>query len=122
MQRLRDKITIVTAAGSGIGRATALRFAGEGAIVAAFDRSADGLNETIAQIRANGGEGVALEVDVTQSEQIERAIERVIAAYGGIDAVCTVLPLHVADAPNISLRIHLPTQAQQYRTSKCVRG
>jgi NAD(P)-dependent dehydrogenase (short-subunit alcohol dehydrogenase family) len=80
-------VAIVTGAASGIGRATALRFAAEGARVAALDRSAAGLAATVAQIQAGGGEALALAADVTQAEAVRAAVEQALAVWGRLDAV-----------------------------------
>ena len=55
--RLRDQIAVVTGAGSGIGRASAVLFAREGAFVALVDRDSAGMQETLAAIRSDGGHG-----------------------------------------------------------------
>jgi NAD(P)-dependent dehydrogenase (short-subunit alcohol dehydrogenase family) len=63
--RMREKVALVTGAGSGIGRATALRFAAEGARVACVDLALDRAGETVEAIEAAGGEALALKADVT---------------------------------------------------------
>lgn len=82
MNRLNSQIAIVTGAGSGIGQATAIRFAQEGATVALLDRNLDGIQDTTAQI---SGETLQLETDVTQVESVEMAVGRVAEKYGRID-------------------------------------
>jgi NAD(P)-dependent dehydrogenase (short-subunit alcohol dehydrogenase family) len=87
MIRLHDKVALVTAAASGIGRATALRFAAEGALVAALDRSAEGLAATVAAIVAAGGQALALPADITQPVAARAAVEQALAAWGRLDVV-----------------------------------
>jgi NAD(P)-dependent dehydrogenase (short-subunit alcohol dehydrogenase family) len=87
MQRLHNKVALVTAAASGIGRATALRFAAEGAQVLALDRSAEGLAETIAAITDTGGQALAVTADITQMVAARAAIEQALAAWGRIDVL-----------------------------------
>jgi NAD(P)-dependent dehydrogenase (short-subunit alcohol dehydrogenase family) len=87
MDRLKDKVTIVTGAGSGIGRATALHCAAEGARVAAFDRIAEGLGNTVEAIRAAGGAALPFVVDVTDVARVRAGISGVTEAWGRLDAV-----------------------------------
>ena len=87
MGRLEGKVALVTGAGSGIGRRTALRFAQEGATVAAADIRADAARETAALIAADGGTAHAVELDVTDAAGIAAGIEALLAAHGGLDVV-----------------------------------
>ena len=82
--RLDGKVCLVTGAGSGIGRATALRFAEESGRVAAADLRGDAARETAREI---GGEAVALEVDVTSAASVAAGIERIVADFGRLDVV-----------------------------------
>jgi len=87
MMRFPDKVALVTGAAGGIGRATALRFATEGARVAALDRSVDGLAETVAAIEAASGQVLAVPADITQADAARAAVEQALAAWGRLDAV-----------------------------------
>lgn len=85
--RLTRKRALVTGAGSGIGRATAMRFAAEGASVAAVDIDPLAADHTAAEIRQSGGEAVGLYADVSIEEQIASAVAHVGDRLGGIDIV-----------------------------------
>ena len=86
--RLEHKVAVVTGAGSGIGRASALRFAAEGAYVMAIDVNQQGLDET-GQMIADSGLPIpsTFAADVSQSVQVRTAIERCFQDYGRIDVV-----------------------------------
>ncbi len=86
-RRFVGKAVLVTGAGSGIGRAVALRFAAEGADTAVADLNEAGLSETAREMAASGGRVVSLTVDVSKPAEIERSVERVVAELGGLDAV-----------------------------------
>ena len=83
--KLKDKVALVTGAGSGIGRATAVLFAREGARVAVADIQAQGGQETVQKIRDGGGEALFLRTDVSKARDVENMIRHTIATYGRID-------------------------------------
>ncbi len=85
--RLQHKVSIITGGGQGIGRATALKFAHEGARVAVCDINMATVEDTVAAVRAAGGEALAFEVDVTDKASIARMVEGVMAAWGRIDTL-----------------------------------
>jgi NAD(P)-dependent dehydrogenase (short-subunit alcohol dehydrogenase family) len=82
---LEGKVALVTGGASGIGRATALVMAREGARVAVTDRAEADAAETVALINAAGGQAVAIGGDVTREADVTAMVARTVAAYGRID-------------------------------------
>ena len=78
------KTIIITGAASGIGKATALIFAREGANVACADINGDGARATASQISGSGGKALALAVDVTSRAQVNEMVRAAIEAFGGV--------------------------------------
>ena len=83
-QRLEGKAALVTGAGSGIGRKTALLFAREGAHVAVCDVDAAAGSETARAIEDAGGRAVAMATDVTDDGQVKAAVQGCMSAFGGL--------------------------------------
>ena len=79
------KVALVTGAGSGIGRASAQRFAQEGARVVVSDINEEGGNETVRLIREVGGEALFVKADVSQAREVEALIHTVVESYGRLD-------------------------------------
>ena len=88
MKRFTDRSAVITGTGSGIGKATALLFAGEGARVACID--VKGADETAAEITATGGTAHAFTCDVSSYADVERTIEAAASALGGIDILLNI--------------------------------
>jgi len=86
-QRLEDKVALVTGAGSGIGRASALEFAKEGARVAVIDVVAEGGEETVKMIEESGGKAIFIQTDVTKATEVEAMVDRIVQTYGRLDCV-----------------------------------
>ncbi|WP_375554266.1 SDR family NAD(P)-dependent oxidoreductase [Roseovarius mucosus] len=84
---LKDRIALVTAAGSGIGRAGAVAMAREGAVVIVTDLDGGLAQETLAQIEAAGGRGAAFALDVTEDAACAAMVAQVIADWGRIDVL-----------------------------------
>ena len=87
--RLKDRIAIVTGAGSGIGRASALLFAREGARVALVDRDEAGMRETLQAIRDIKGDGSIHQGDVGEIAFAKATVEGAISRYGQLDILMT---------------------------------
>ncbi|HEV7346439.1 MAG TPA: SDR family NAD(P)-dependent oxidoreductase [Devosia sp.] len=81
------KVALVTGAGSGIGKATALRLGAGGAKVVVISRTLEEVQQTCDEIKAKGGESLALDADVSEEAAMTRVIERTIEAYNQIDIV-----------------------------------
>jgi 3-oxoacyl-[acyl-carrier protein] reductase len=83
--KLRDRIALVTGAASGIGAATARRFAREGATVAINDAKPEGLDTVAGEIRAAGAKALVLPGDVTRKADCERIVQEVTRTFGRLD-------------------------------------
>jgi NAD(P)-dependent dehydrogenase (short-subunit alcohol dehydrogenase family) len=104
--RFENKVCLVTGSGSGIGRATALRFAREGGRIAVVDLKPEGGSETVKQIIDSGREAIFAQADVSNEQQVRRAVDAAVARWGRINVVVNdaammtfkpVLELEVAD-------------------------
>jgi len=83
--RLKGKVAIITGAGSGLGRASAILFAGESAkVVVAANREKDG-EQTVKMIKEVGGDAILARVDVTKATDVEKAIKAAVDKYGKLD-------------------------------------
>lgn len=85
--RLKGKVSIITGAGRGIGQATARKFAQEGASVIVCDVTQAAVDETVAAVKADGGQAVGFVVDVTKRPQIDAMVQAVMAQFGRIDTL-----------------------------------
>lgn len=87
-QQLKDKVAIVTGASRGIGKATALELAQQGAkLVVNYARSSEAADEVVKTIIDAGGEAVALQADVSQAEQVDNLIKETLSKYSRIDVL-----------------------------------
>lgn len=86
MRRLEDRVIVVTGGGRGIGRATALRMASEGARVVIADFDHEGAQSAAAEVTAKGGKAHAAKVDVSERASVKKLVETVVGEHGQLDA------------------------------------
>lgn len=97
--RLKDKVAIITGGGSGIGEASALKLAAEGAKVCVMDIEQKRADEVKRRIEQNGGEVMALEVDVADPEQVKTAVDKTVGEWGRLDIVFSNAGINGTVAP-----------------------
>ncbi len=87
MKELQDKVALVTGATSGIGRAAAVRLAQAGARIGALGRDDEELQKVVKEITSQGGEAMALDVDVAHAEQVKSAVAQIVSRWNRLDIV-----------------------------------
>jgi NAD(P)-dependent dehydrogenase (short-subunit alcohol dehydrogenase family) len=105
--RLEGKRAIVSGAAMGMGRAAALRFAAEGARVGLLDVDEAAAGGVAGEIEAAGGESLVLAADVRDEEQVAAAVERAVAAWGGLDVVVANAGVELAGEDDRADRLEL---------------
>lgn len=85
--QLANKVALITGAGSGIGKATALLFAHQGAKIVALGNAPAEIEQVVAQIEEIGGAALAVVADVSQPEQMQAAVQSALDQFGGLDIV-----------------------------------
>ena len=87
MGKLEKKVAVITGAASGIGRATAIRFAGEGAAVVIADLNREGGDAAVRDCKENGGNAIFQLTDVSSEENIKSAVDRAVKEFGRLDII-----------------------------------
>ncbi|QPF85789.1 glucose 1-dehydrogenase [Bradyrhizobium genosp. L] len=108
---LDGKAALVTGGGSGIGRATAVAMAREGARVAVSDLSKEGIDQTVALINAAGGQSIAIQGDVTDEASVANMVARTVSAFGRLDCAFNNAGVAGRSVGPPGQRIHELTQA-----------
>ena len=83
--QLEGKVAVVTGGSSGIGRATSIAFAREGAKVIVSDVNIDGGEETVNMVREQGGEALFVKTDVSKADEVKALIDKAVDTYGRLD-------------------------------------
>jgi NAD(P)-dependent dehydrogenase (short-subunit alcohol dehydrogenase family) len=94
--RFKNKVVLITGAGSGIGQAAAVAFAREGAKVAVADIAKKAADETVALVKKAKGKAVALAGDVSKADDCARLVKETVGALGGLDILCNNAGIGVA--------------------------
>ncbi|MEK4090495.1 SDR family NAD(P)-dependent oxidoreductase [Viridibacillus sp. FSL H8-0110] len=84
---MAERVVVITGAGSGIGRSTAIKFASKGNKVVVADFNEKGGQETVDMIKAENGEATFVKVDVSKFDQVEAMVEKTVELYGSLDVV-----------------------------------
>lgn len=98
-QKLRGKVALITGAGSGMGRASAILFAKEGAKVAVVDIDSKGGNQTVDLIKQDGNEAFFVQEDVSKLKDVEEMIKSTIDKYGRLDILYNNAGIPMAGSP-----------------------
>ncbi|KQL46821.1 short-chain dehydrogenase [Brevibacillus choshinensis] len=101
MNRLQNKVAIITGAGSGMGREEALLFASEGAKVVVTDIQEEKVHQVVAEIKENGGEAIGLYHNVTSEENWVKVVEEAVETFGKVDVL-----VNNAGIPSQSMPLH----------------
>ena len=108
---LEGKVALVTGGGSGIGRATAVGMAREGARVAVSDLSKEGIEATVALINSAGGQSIAIAGDVTEEAEVANMVARTVSAFGRIDCAFNNAGIAGRSVGPVGQRIHELSQS-----------
>jgi 3-oxoacyl-[acyl-carrier protein] reductase len=101
--RLNGKSAIVTGSAAGIGKATAMLFAREGARVVVSDVDEAGGRQAVDAIKGDGGEAIFVRVDVARAEEVERLVETSVRTYGRLDVLVNNAAIYLGDGSILSV-------------------
>jgi NAD(P)-dependent dehydrogenase (short-subunit alcohol dehydrogenase family) len=97
--QLKEKVALVTGAGSGIGKASAIRFARAGAKVAVLSHTTDEIVKTAGEITSAGGQAIPVTADVSDARQMEQAFRQTVEKFGRLDVVFANAGINGVQAP-----------------------
>lgn len=93
---MKNKVVLITGAGSGMGEATALLFAEQGAKVVVSDMNEDAAKRVVENIRINGYEAISIKCDVSDETQVRAMVEKTVATFGRLDAAYNNAGIQIA--------------------------
>ena len=124
--KLKNKVAIITGGGMGIGKATSLAFADEGAVVVVAARNLSRLEEVVNDIKSRGGKAKAIQTDISDHEQVKRMVAQTIDEFEQIDILvnnAASVPNNKADVADMNLdNWHNTLTANLTGTMLCSRG
>lgn len=117
--RLAGRSAVITGAGSGIGRASALRFAREGASVLVVGRHASNTEETVALITAEGGRAVAMVTDASLEDNVAAIVARCVTEFGGLDVFFANIAITGTNTPLLEQTVDEWQEVYRVNTVSC---
>lgn len=96
--QLKNKVAIITGAASGIGKEIAIVYANAGAKIAVADLNLEQAQRTAQEINSQGAQAIGLRMDVTDENQVEECVEKVVKKFGGIDILVSNAGIQIIDA------------------------
>ncbi|MBN2061015.1 MAG: SDR family oxidoreductase [Deltaproteobacteria bacterium] len=101
--RLKDKVAIITGAGSGMGQAAAILFAKEGAKVVVADIKTDLGEKTVNMVKDDGGEAIFIAVDVSKEKEVENMVDTTVKEYGKLDIIYNNAGIAPVETPFLTI-------------------
>lgn len=119
MNRLRGRRAVITGSGSGIGRASAIRFANEGASVLVVGRSLENTHQTVEMVRAAGGIAVAMVTDASVESNVADIVARCISEFGGLDVFFSNIAIPGTNTPLLEQTVQEWEDVYRINTISC---